>query len=192
MDANTPQWVAVSAAIKARRTNLRINVDQIVPVELVEALCELACWAPNHKRTHPWRFAAVSGDARRDLGEQVAAFQVQCGETDEGRLAKSRGKYLRAPTILLLASHSAPDADERRKAEDRDAVSAGVQNLLLAATAAGLASYWGTGPITDAPAVRERCGFAPDDHIVGAIYLGWPMGEVPVPERQPANVTWVT
>jgi nitroreductase len=74
-------------------------------------------------------------------------------------------------------------ADPVRRRENRDAVAAGMQNLLLGATAVGLASYWGTGAVVEAPAVRELCGFGPADDIVGLVYLGWPIGDVPVPSR---------
>ena len=49
-----------------------VDVDRPVPHELVERLCELAQWAPNHKRTWPWRFALVEGDARAELGDLIA------------------------------------------------------------------------------------------------------------------------
>jgi nitroreductase len=83
----------------------------------------------------------------------------------------------------MLAVASAGDDDPLRRAENRDAVAAGVQNLLLGATAVGLASYWGTGAVTDVPEVRELCGFDPGDQLVALLYLGWPIGEVPVPPR---------
>ena len=71
-------------------------------------------------------------------------------------------------------------------------MASGVQTLLLGATAAGLASYWGTGAVTEAPEVKELCGFAPQDVIVAAIYLGWPLGLDPArPERPPAEVRWL-
>jgi nitroreductase len=165
-----------------RRTNLRMDADRPVPLELVERLCRLATWAPNHKRTWPWRFAALVGDARARLGAAVADFDAGRGAPAE-KVAKARVKYLRAP--LMLAVASAGDGDPVRRRENRDAVAAGVQNILLGATAAGLASYWGTGAVVEAPAVRALCGFAPEDDLVALLYLGWPIGEVPVPDRPP-------
>jgi nitroreductase len=100
----------------------------------------------------------------------------------------TRTKYLRSAVNICVAAHSAPDASRERRGEDRDAVAAGVQNLLLGATAAGLNSYWGTGAVVHVPAVKELCGFDPDDVIVAVLYLGWPIGDVPVPPRAPAAV----
>ena len=73
-----------------------------------------------------------------------------------------------------------------------DAVAAGVQNLLLGATAAGLASYWGTGAVTGLEDVKRLCRFDPQDTIVALIYLGWPIGDVPVPQRPPADVHFIS
>ncbi|MDY7104557.1 MAG: nitroreductase [Actinomycetota bacterium] len=169
---------------RSRRTSLLLDAERPVDDALVDRLCELATWAPNHHRTWPWRFAALTGDARARLGEACAEHLAGRGAPD-AKIVKALGKYLRAPVMLLVAS--AHDDDPVVRAENRDAVAAGVQTLLLAATAAGLASFWGSGVVTEAPAVRELCGFGPDDQVVAAIYLGWPTGEVPVPER-PAPV----
>ena len=43
--------------VRARRTSMLVHGQRPVPRDLVEQLCELAQWAPNHKRTWPWRFA---------------------------------------------------------------------------------------------------------------------------------------
>jgi nitroreductase len=176
---------AFDALVRARRTNLKVDPELAVGPELVERLCRLATWAPNHHRTWPWRFAALTGDARARLGQVIADYQAAAGDPP-ARVEKSRGKYLRAPLVLVVAC--SPDAHDRRAVEDRDAVAAGVENLLLGATAAGLASYWGTGLVVDVPEVRRLCGFAPTDVVVGAIYLGWPLGSPPEapPRPEPA------
>ena len=54
----------VDELIRTRRTSMLVQQDRPVPHDLVERLCALAQWAPNHKRTWPWRFALVEGEAR--------------------------------------------------------------------------------------------------------------------------------
>jgi nitroreductase len=168
------------ALARSRRTNLRMDPDRSVPTELLERLCRLAIWAPNHKRTWPWRFTALVGGARAKLGEALARSLDAAGEP-AAKVEKARGKYLRAPVMLAIAAVG--DPDPVRRAENRDAVAAGVQNLLLGATAVGLASYWGTGAVTEVPEVRALCGLEPGDQLVALLYLGWPLGDVPVPAR---------
>lgn len=180
---------ALADLIRARRTNMAVDRERTVPAELIAELCELAQWAPNHKRTWPWRFALCDGDGRAALGEVIADAMAAYGDPPE-KVDKARGKYLRTPATLVVAS-AAGDSD-LRTAENRDAVAAGIQNLLLAATAHGLATYWGSCPKGANEAVVELCGFEPDSTIVAIIYLGWPVDEMAVPERPSVNLRHIT
>ena len=121
--------------IRRRRTSVLVDKQRDVPHEMIRDLCELAQWAPNHKRTWPWRFAVADGDARARLGEVVADAMQANGDPPE-KVAKARTKYMRTPVILVIGS--APGDSPLRTAENRDAVAAGIQNLLLGATEQGL------------------------------------------------------
>lgn len=164
-----------------RRTSLVLDRETPVPDDVVEHLCRLATWAPNHKKTWPWRFAALTGEARARLGEHTRDQLVAEGVTDPAKLDKAIGKYLRAPTILLVGC--AANDDPELHDENRDAVAAAIQTLLLGATAAGLASFWASGAVLRSPAVLDLAGFDPTDRIVGLVYLGWPTGSVEAPTR---------
>ena len=180
---------AFDVLARSRRTSLLVDASRAVPVDLVERLCALATWAPNHKRTWPWRFASFTGDARAALGEAFADEMVARSFGDEFKVAKTRTKFTRAPTALVVgsAAHDKPSF----QIENRDAVAAGIENLLLGATAAGLASFWSSPPLSDVPAVLDLCGFEPGVTIVGVLYLGWPAGTVETPERPAVHVTHV-
>ena len=163
-------------------------VDRERPVdpELVEELCRLATWAPNHKKTWPWRFAHFAGEGRRRLGETMVADMVAADFGDEGKREKTKTKYLRTPATLVVGC--ARHENEMLHAENRDAVAAGIQNILLAATARGLATFWSTPALTSPPKVLDLCGFAPSDRLVGVIYLGWPTSEPLAPPRPEVHV----
>jgi nitroreductase len=106
------------------------------------------------------------------------------------KVAKTRGKYLRTPATLVVGS--APGDTPDRTAENRDATAAGIQNLMLAATARGLATYWGSCPRGANDVVAELCGFEPGTHVTAIIYLGWADdAPVAIPERPPAALTIV-
>jgi nitroreductase len=171
---------------RARRTHMIVDREREVPTELIERLCELATWAPNHKRTWPWKFAACTGDARYRLGEAFVADMIDRDFGDEGKRVKTLTKYGRTPAVLVVgcAPHEKPSLHD----ENRDAVAAGIQNLLLGATAMGLASFWSTAPLIDAPRVLELCGFDADDRIIAVIYLGWATSTVEPPQRPPVDV----
>jgi nitroreductase len=177
---------AVAALIRARRTSMLVDPGRPVPTELVERLCELATWAPNHKKTWPWRFAYFTGEGRRRFGETMVADMIDADFGDEGKRAKTRTKYLRTPGTLVVGA--APHENEMLDLENRDAVAAGIQNILLAATAHGLATFWSTPALTRPPKVLDLCGFGADDRLVGVIYLGWPTTEPPPPDRPPVHI----
>lgn len=173
------------ALARSRRTNLLVQRDRPVDPALVDRLIALATWAPNHKRTWPWRFTVFTGEGRAAIGEAFAADQADAGMTDEAKLAKTRRKYHRAPVVVAVASLPADSAE--RTAENRDAVAAGIQNLLLGAAAAGLAGFWSSAPAPRGVRALSLCELPADAEIVGVVYLGWPESDVEVPER-PAPV----
>ena len=184
-----PDLETFTELVRARRTSMLVDPTRDVPPALIEQLCELATWAPNHKRTWPWRFASFSGEARFGLGEAFVADLRERGVGDEGKHAKTLTKYGRTPAVLVVgcAAHDHPTFHD----ENRDAVAAGVQNLLLGATAAGLASFWSTPPLIDSARALDLCGFEPDVRIVAVIYLGWPNAHPAPPARPSAPVRHV-
>lgn len=177
---------AVDEVIRTRRTSLLMDPDDPVPVELVDLLIELATWAPNHKRTWPWRFTVITGDARLRYGEALAAVAPGLGIGPE-KVAKLRVKYARSPVVVLV--WVAVDPAPVRAKEDRDAVAAAVQNLLLAATSFGLGNYWATVPEVLVDATRRFAHVDDDQDLVALVYLGWPTGTVAAPERPAPQVT---
>jgi nitroreductase len=171
-----------------RRSNLRIDPDRAIDESLLDQLIAIAATAPNHHRTSPWRFRIISGQGRLGLGNALAEQLVNHPDPDpaiqQARISKARAKYLRAPVVVVIASR--PGNDEVATLENRDAVSAAIQTLLLAATDAGLASLWSTGAAAHSREVAEFCRFDPIDTIIGLVYLGWPTAELdPVKRAAP-------
>lgn len=177
------------ALIRERRTSMVVDADRVVQPELIERLCEMATWAPNHKRTWPWRFASFTGDGRRRLGEAFADDMVERGVGDHAKQVKTMSKFTRTPNVLVVgcAAHDHPTFHD----ENRDAVAAGIQNLLLGATASGLASFWATAPVIDSARALKLCGFEPTDRIIGVIYLGYATTAPEAPQRPAPTVAHV-
>jgi nitroreductase len=175
----------LASLIRRRRTSMLVDKQREVPHELINELCELAQWAPNHKRTWPWRFAIADGPARARLGEVIADAMEAHGDPPQ-KVEKARTKYMRTPTTVVVGS--APGDSHLRTAENRDAVAAGIQNMLLGATEKGLATYWGSCPKGANDVVAELCGFEPGTHISALIYLGWATTTVESPGRPAPDV----
>ncbi len=172
-----------------RRSN--ILIDAQVPVEMADitSLCDAAMLAPNHKRTWPLRLAVVQGDARSQLGELIADIMASQGD-DPSKVLRTRTKYLRAPVVIVLGAR---DGDSgQRSRENRYAVAAGAQNMLLIAQALGLAMLW-SSPATGAnDAISDFCDFEHHTEILGLMYLGHASSAAPDVPRPPTPVTWVT
>lgn len=179
-----------SELVRTRRTSMMVDKDREVPADVVAELCGLATWAPNHKKTWPWRFALFSGEGRSRLGETMCEDMVAVGFGDDVKRAKTRTKYLRTPATLVVGA-TAHD-NQMLHEENRDAVAAGIQNILLGATTIGLATFWSTPALSSPPQVLDLCGFASTDRIVGVIYLGWAVGDCPVPERPQLPISHIT
>ena len=173
----------VDTAIRERRT-ISVFSDREVPSEAIRALIEAARWAPNHKHTEPWRFHVVSGRAREEMCEAILA--------GGGEFAKDpRGKLLRSPQFIAVTQQAVLD-DPVRDQEDYAAVCCAVQNMMLAATARGLATKWSTGALAENSAAKHWLGIGEQDRIVAFLYVGYPpdeMREMPA-ERRPAEVVW--
>lgn len=163
--------------------------DRDVDPAIVEELCALATWAPCHKRTWPWEFALLTGAARERFGHAVADAMEAAGD-EEPRVTKTRTKYLRTPAVLVVGS--APGDSALRSIENRDATAAAIQNLLLAATSRGLATFWSSCPRGCNDDVVDFCGFTPASSIVGIIYVGHVAQAVDPPERPNPRVTFLT
>ncbi len=188
----------VMHALRTRRSMPRVRPDGL-PREAVTQIIRAATWAPNHRRTEPWRFTVISGDARRALGAVMerSLLEASAGElpgTVEATAAmalKERQKPLRAPVIVAVAAEPS-NAPKVVPQEEFAAVAAGVQNMLLAAEALGLAAMWRTGRPAYDPAVKDFLGFAPQAEIVAFVYLGYPdLPHQPREQRVDPPVRWL-
>lgn len=173
----------VDTAIKERRT-IGVFSDRPVPHTVLEELIDAARWAPNHKHTEPWRFHVISGGAREELCDAIL--------NGGGEFAKDpRGKLMRSPQFIAVTQQAVLE-DPIRDREDYAAVCCAVQNMMLAATARGLASKWSTGALAEHPAAKRWLGIGEQDRIVAYLYVGYPQeGTRDMPaQREPAVVSW--
>jgi nitroreductase len=190
MDPDRTDFDEFSKLVRSRRTSMIVDRAREVPLDLIAELCGLATWAPNHKKTWPWRFAVFTGAGRAQLGDTMADEMERAAFGDDVKRAKTRAKYLRTPAILVVGCTA--DVNELLHAENRDAVAAGIQNVLLGATTLGLASFWSTPALTRPESVLDLCEFDPDDRLVAIIYLGWATQECAAPERPPIRIAHIT
>jgi len=162
------------SAIRDRRSVKEYD-DRPIPREWIEELLDAAHWAPNHKLTHPWRFNVFSGEGREKLVE-ARQNAVRMGAEKKGEQASqqdldfARAKCFSAP-VLIIVSQVQNDNPITAK-EDYAACWSAIENLLVAATARGLASYPSTGAWVDQNTLGPVIGLPENEQPVACIFLG--------------------
>ena len=178
----------LAALIAARRSNIFIDAESVVSDTQIDQMVNAAQWAPNHKRTWPLRVAVVRGESRRGLGEVIAGAMAFRGD-EETKVTKTRTKYLRAPVIFVVASAVGETANETE--ENKYAVAAGIQNLLLTAEAMGLAALWSSPAKGANDVITSFCSMDNTDHVLGIVYVGTAKKEAPPAPRPPVRITYL-
>lgn len=172
-------------AIMARRMIGRVQ-DRPLPKQEIERLLAAAVSAPNHHLTQPWRFIVLSGSALDELGEVMAEriLKEKAGSADlERKVEAEKSKPRRAPAIITVVY--VPSSNSKAiEVEDRYAVGAAVENMLLAATGNYLGASWKTGPAAEDPSVKEFLELSEGEEIAGFIYVGYPLEEADQPQRR--------
>jgi nitroreductase len=180
MNAN---FSALSHLIKTRRTikpNL-FNGKQISD-EQIQNLLQLADWAPTHAHTEPWRFKIFAGEKVQQFCREHAALYRQHADPEKF-LQATFEKLLHMgdhTSHILIAIMHRGDNPKIPALEEIAATSCSVQNLLLGATALGIASYWGSGGMAYQPPMKTYLNLREEDLVLGILYLGYT--DKPVPE----------
>jgi nitroreductase len=163
----------VFEAIHKRHSVTKVKQNPL-PRDVIEKLLDAGNQAPNHYTVRPWRFFVLTGDARKKLGDVMAASQKdRFPDLPKEGLDKTRALPLRAPVLIALGVDK-PTESKVIEVENISAVSAAAQNILLAAHALGLGAILRTGDWARDPKVKKFFGFGEDQHIVGFIYVGYP------------------
>lgn len=176
----------------ATRRSVKMFIGQPLSRQQLEELVTAACWAPTHRMTQPWRFYACDQATTRTLGERLATDPELATVLEPRKAQKARELLSRVGGLVLVTwkRHSDPTIDR----EDLAATAAAIQNLLLAATAQGLGSFWSTNPGFAHPSTLRWCGADPNQEgFVGAIWLGLPEQTPQAPSRLPImeRLHWV-
>ena len=166
----------ISRVIRTRRTTKpsKLNGHKI-PDEQIQQILELADWAPTHGHTEPWRFKVYAGEKVSMFCQQHAELYKQVTSEDKYQ----QDKYEKLLHMGDKASHVIVGYMRRGNLpkiptlEEIAATSCATQNLLLGATALGIASYWGSGGMAYHPAMKEMLHLREEDIVLGILYLGY-------------------
>ena len=189
-------------AIRTRRS-LRQLSDAPVSREIVDELLALACLAPAPHHTRPWRYVIISQARREMLAERMGAAWRADLERDghpEALIAKllrkSHRQITSAPALILacLTHEGLRDwPDERRTRNEfamaQQSVGAGMQNIMVAAHALGITSYWISAPLYAPEAVSDVLDLPADWIAQAFLVVGHPAGGAQPKPRSAADVS---
>lgn len=180
--AMNQSFLTLENIITTRRTTKPAQMNgRKIPDEQVRELLKLANWAPTHGRTEPWRFMVFSETRVQRFCEDHARLY----KTSTPEESFVQGTYNNLKTMGDKASHVIIAIMQRGSLpkipvwEEQASVAAAVENILLGATAMGIASYWGTGGMIQHQAMKDFLKLRPEDFVMGAIYLGYSDTENP-------------
>ena len=193
--------MTLDAALAGRRS-VRQFSPRPVEQALVEEVIAAACLAPAPHHSRPWRFVTLSADARVRLTEAMGERWRQDLQRDgvsEARirrlLTRSRSRLAAAPVLILagvVGQAQRPWPDQRRQRAEElmfaQSLGAALQNLMLAAHARGLGSYWISAPLFCPEAVCLALDLPPDFQPQALVPLGYPKEGLRLPSRPPLAV----
>lgn len=172
----------IESLITGRRTihNFR---SEAVPVNVLLAGLQAACWAPNHHLTEPWHFYLPGPETR----EAICQLNAELAAASKGEKAgqKKLERWRDMPGWLVITS--ARSTDPVRDQENYAACCCVVQNLYLYLWEQGVGMKWSTGEVTRDPRFFELLGAdIGQEQVVGLFWYGYP-DDVPRQSRRPAT-----
>jgi len=119
-------------------------LDRAINDDIISSILENANCAPTHRKTEPWRFRVIKGDALQGLSDYLAKFYKDNTFADafsEMKYKKTAKKPLQCGCVIAICMKRDPQ-ESIPEWEEIAAVSCAVQNMWLSCTALDIGSYW--------------------------------------------------
>ena len=181
-------------AIKGRRS-IRKFKKQLVPKETLEKILDLAMWAPSGMNRQEWYFVVVQGQKQNELLKIFSsAFEnirpnLEKVFAEKPKIVEGMKQFFQtyggAPVFILAYAGKSPSGQW-----DTHSTAVALQNLLLAAHAAGLGAVWTDGVLNKEGEINALLNIE-GRKLVAVVPVGYP-DEIPrVPPRREGRVQWV-
>ena len=175
---------AIDSTIASRSTLKVFSPEPLPETELrseIDAIVAAAGWAPFHKpadKSHresaldsplPFRCYKLDAAACRSLRRRL----LEQGDTTKIPPMLAAADALIQVTWLPIPSQSPTSLFDStpENLEHVAAAAAGIQNLLLAATARGIPNYWSSGGALRSPETFAALGIPARELLLGALFL---------------------
>ena len=166
----------IADIISSRRSVKPVKMNgKKIPDEQIRELLKLANWAPTHGRTEPWRFIVYSGEKVKEFCRQHAELYKASTPAEKFEQA-NYDKQLHNGDLashIIIAVMQRGNSPKIPALEEIAAASMAIQNILLGATAAGLASFLSTSGMTHHQPMKNFLQLREEDLVMGILYLGY-------------------
>ncbi|MEP3207916.1 MAG: nitroreductase [Maribacter sp.] len=178
--------------IKKRRSVFPSSYsDKPIAKADIDQILDAANWAPNHKKTEPWRFKVLQGPSQEKLGKFLSAkYQEVDPKPKQIKIRKLLENPAKAGALIAICmqrdlTESVPEWEEVA------ATAMAVQNMWLCCTELGIGSYWSSPGLIKY--MDEFFDFEEGEKCLGFFYMGYYDAELPEVTRRPIadKVVWI-
>lgn len=142
----------------------------LIPQEVLDEILNSANFAPNHKKTKPWRFWVFRGEEKQKLGAELARIYKETRRQEvflEKKYLDIPEKIRKTDTVLAVCVNFSGLVPEW---EEIAATAMAVQNMYLTCTANQIGCYWSTPGMKDF--VGKFLGLEENQRCFGFFYVG--------------------
>lgn len=144
--------------------------DTEIPQEILEEILNAATFAPNHKRTKPWRFKIFKGEEKAQLASEMQAIYKAITPEQlflEKKYNDIGFKINKADVVVSIVVNFSGMVPEW---EEIAATSMAVQNMYLTCTANNIGCYWSSPKIVDE--LKDSLIIEENQKCLGLFYMG--------------------
>ncbi|CAH0276319.1 nitroreductase [Chryseobacterium sp. Bi04] len=161
----------VKEIIEQRRSTFpKDYTDAEISQEVIDEILSSATFAPNHKRTKPWRFKIFKGEEKANLASEMQAI-YKTTQPEQLFLEKKYNdigfKINKADVVVSIVVNFSGMVPEW---EEIAATSMAVQNMYLTCTAHNIGCYWSSPTIVDL--LKESLTIEENQKCLGLFYMG--------------------
>jgi nitroreductase len=168
--------MTINDVIKNRRSIYpKEYTGEKVPDSVIKNALEMANWAPNHRKTEPWRFKVFTDGGVFRLMQFMADLYVKTTPSKDFNSSKPEKMAQNAlkisHAIAIVVRYSGEDILPNW--EEQAAVSMAVQNLWLSLAAEpNVGGYWSTPKLIEKPEMEQFLHLGEDERCLGFYYVG--------------------
>lgn len=164
--------------------------DQPIAKSDIEIILEAANWAPTHRKTEPWRFKVLMGEAKEKLGLFLSLKYMETEDRPKQmKVKKLIDNPKKAGAIIAICMQRDPK-ESVPEWEEIAATAMAVQNMWLCCAELGIGSYWSSPGL-----IKHMDDFFEmneGERCLGFFYMGYFDGVLPEVNRNPIadKVVW--